>query len=134
MYNEKLNAPKGVGVGSLFSGLIREIIPVSKSTIKNLNKVMDNNSMKLIGKTLQKEATNMAVNDTLNYLNQKKIKKSKRKQLKKVAKNILSLSNKKKSLSQPKKTRKKKSPIATKRKLKNNRGPKNKKPLFDDDY
>ena len=129
MYNEKLNAPKGVGVGSLFSGLIREIIPVSKSTIKNLNKVMDNNSMKLIRKTLQKEATNMAVNDTLNYLNQEKIKKSKRKQLKKVAKNILSLSKQKKSLSQPKK-----SPIATKRKLKNNRGPKNKKPLFDDDY
>ena len=96
MYNEKLNAPKGVGVGSLFSGLIREIIPVSKSAIKNLNKVLDNSSMKLIGKTLQKETTNMAVNDTLNYLNQKKIKKSKRKQLKKVAKNILSSSKQKK--------------------------------------
>ena len=96
MYNEKLNAPKGVGVGSLFSGLIREIIPVSKSAIKNLNKVLDNSSMKLIGKTLQKETTNMTVNDTLNYLNQKKIKKSKRKQLKKLPKIFYHHLNKKK--------------------------------------
>ena len=158
MLNEKANTPKGVGVGSLFSGLIREIIPVSKSTIENLNKVIDNKSMKLMEKTLQKEATNTAINDTLKFMKQKKIKKSKKKQLKKVAKNILTAAKHKKSsaLSKSKKSKKnilsttkhkkssvlstsKKSPqknilsINRKRKLKQDQGPKNKKPLIDDD-
>ena len=78
MNKEKINSPTGVGVGSLFSGLTREIIPVSKSSIENLNKVMDNKSMKLMGRTLQKEATNTAVDETLKFLKQKNIKKSKK--------------------------------------------------------
>lgn len=132
MHNEKLNSPKGVGVGSLFSGLTREIIPVSKSSIKNLNKVIDDKSMKQMGKTLQKDAQDTAINETLNLLNQKKIKKSRKKHLKKAAKNILSSSKytKLSSLSQSKKN---KSITGKKRKLKQNRGPKNKKPLIDDD-
>ena len=73
----------GVGVGSLFSGLFREIIPVSKSAIENLKKVMDKKSINVMGKTLQKEATNTAVNETLKLLNQKKIKKSQKNKLKK---------------------------------------------------
>ena len=78
MLNKKPNSSKGVGVGSLFSGLTREIIPVSKSSIKNLNKVMDDKSMNVMGKTLQKDAQNTAIDETLNLLNQKKIKKSKK--------------------------------------------------------
>ena len=74
MHSEKPNSSIGVGVGSLFSGLIREIIPVSKSTIENLQKVMDKKSIKIMGKTLQKEATDLAVNKTLNLLNKKKLK------------------------------------------------------------
>ena len=78
MHNNKLNSPKGVGVGSLFSGLTREIIPVSKFSIENLNKVMGNKSMKKMGKTLQEEATNTAVEDTINFLNKKKLKNQKK--------------------------------------------------------
>ena len=135
MHNEKLNTPKGVGVGSLFSGLIREIIPVTPSTIKSLNKVIDDKSMKIMGKTLQEEATNTAVDNTLDFLNNKKINKSKKNQLKKIAKNILtagkhkklkvkkntlSTTNKKKalSLSQSKKTPKKKVKSCHKKKIK----------------
>ena len=96
MHDKKLIAPKGVGVGSIFSGLIREVIPVSKSSIENLNKVIDKKSIKLMGKTLQQEATNTAVNDTLHFLNKSKVKRFKKKQLKKVAKNILSATKQKK--------------------------------------
>ena len=76
MNKEKINSPTGGGVGSLFSGLTREIIPVSKSSIENLKKVINNKSMKTIGKTLQTEATNTAVDETLKFLNQNKIKKN----------------------------------------------------------
>ena len=129
MNKEKINLPTGVGVGSIFSGLTREIIPVSKSSIENLKKVIDNKSMKIMGKTLQKEATNTAVDETLKFLNQKNIKKSKKKQLKKVARNILSAAKHKKAtmLSQPKKQQSKKLLTARKRKLKQNKGPKKKK-------
>ena len=127
MNKEKINSPTGGGVGSLFSGLTREIIPVSKSSIENLKKIINNKSMKIIGKTLQTDATNAAVDETLKFLNQNKIKKSNKQQLKKMAKNILSAAKHKKStvLSQPKK-----------RKLKQNKGPKKKKSLLDsdDDY
>ena len=136
MHNEKFNSPKGVGVGSLFSGLTREIIPVSKSSIKNLNKVIEPKSMKIMGKTLQKDAQNTAITETLNLLNNKKIKKSKKQHLKKAAKNILSSTKNKKSslLSQSKTKNKNQSIISKKRKLKQNKGPKRKKPLIDDDY
>ena len=137
MNKEKSNLPTGVGVGSIFSGLTREIIPVSKSSIENLKKVIDNKSMKIMGKTLQKEATNNAVDETLKFLNQKKIKKTKKKQLKKAAKNILSAVKHKKPLmlSQPKKQHKNKLLSAKKRKLNQNNGPRKKKSLIDDnDY
>ena len=135
MNKEKNNSTTGVGVGSLFSALTREIIPVSKSSIENLKKVMDNKSMKIMGKTLQKEATNTAVDETLKFLNQKNIKKTKKKQLKRAAKNILlAAKNKKPSkLSQPKKQQKNKLSSAKKRKLKQNKGPRKKKSLIDDD-
>ena len=137
MLNEKLNSPKGIGVGSLFSGLTRDIIPVSKSSIKNLNKVMDDKSMKLMGKTLHKDAQDTAINETLNLLKKKKIKKSRKQHLKKAAKNILSLTKRKKlsSLSKSKTKQKNNLNNSKKRKLNQNQGPKNKKkPLIDDDY
>ena len=126
----------GVGVGSLFSGLTREIIPVSKSSIENLKKVMDKKSMKIMGKTLQKDATNTAVDETLKFLNKNNIKPSKKQELKKVAKNILAVTKHKKStlLSKPKKQQKNKLSSAIKRKLKQSSGPKKKKSLLDDDY
>ena len=135
MLNEKLNSPIGVGVGSLFSGLFREVIPVSKSAIDNLKKVMDNKSMKILGKTLKKEATNTAVDETLKFLTQKNIKKSKKHQLKKVAKNILSAAKHNKSIpnSDPNKQGKNKLSSLKRKKAKQNKGPKNKKSLLDDD-
>ena len=136
MNKEKNNLSAGVGVGLLFSGLTREIIPVSKSAIENLKKVMDNKSIKIMGKTLQKEATNTAVNETIKFLNQKKIKKSKKQHLKKVAKNILSAAKHKKASlpSKLSKQQKNKLSSAKKRKLKQNSGPNKKKSLIDDDY
>ena len=138
MLNEKkLNAPKGVGVGSLFSGLIREVIPMSKSSINNLNKVIDTKSIKVLGKTLQNEAAESAINETLNLLKKKKIKKSNKHHLKTAAKNILSLTKRKKlsSLSKSKTKQNSKLNNSKKRKLKQNQGPKNKKKsLIDDDY
>ena len=135
MNKEKTNVPAGAGVGSIFSSLTREIIPVSKSSIENLKKVMDNKSIKIMGKTLQKEATNSAVDETLKFLNQKKIKKTKKKQLKKAARNILSAAKHKKTpmLSQPKKQQKNKLSSTKKRKLKQNIGSRKKKSLMDDD-
>ena len=135
MNKEKTNLPTGAGVGSIFSSLTREIIPVSKSSIENLKKVMDNKSIKIMGKTLQKEATNSAVDETLKFLNQKKIKKAKKKQLKKAAKNILSAAKHKKTpmLSQPKKQQKNKLSSTKKRKLKQNINSRKKKSLMDDD-
>ena len=126
----------GVGVGSLFSGLTREIIPVSKSSIENLKKVMDKKSMKIMGKTLQKDATNTAVDETLKFLNKNNIKPSKKQELKKVAKNILAVTKHKKStlLYKPKKQQKNKLSSAIKIKLKQSSGTKKKKSLLDDDY
>ena len=136
MLNVKQNSPNGLGIGSLFGGLTREIIPVSKSSIKNLNKVMDEKSMKVMGKTLQKDAQDTAINETLNLLNKRNIKKSKKQHLKKAAKNILSKTNRKKSpsLSQSKTKQNNKISTSRKRKLKQNKGPRSKKPLIDDDY
>ena len=138
MNKEKNNLSTGVGVGSLFSGLTREIIPVSKSTIENLKKVMDNKSIKIMGKTLQKEATNTAVDETIKFLNQKNIKKSKKQKqhLKKVARNILSAAKHKKASSQSQRLKQQKNKLSStkKRKLKQNSGPNKKKSLLDDDY
>ena len=135
MFNEKLNSPIGVGVGSLFSGLFREVIPVSKSAIDNLKKVMDNKSMKIIGKTLEEEATNTAANETLKYLTQKNIKKSKKHQLKKIAKNILSAAKHNKSILSSDSNKKKNNKLSSlkKRNAKQIKGPKNKKSVSDVD-
>ena len=47
------------GVGSLFSGIVRDIKPLSKSTIENFNK-----EVKKDKKTVKKETTKAAVNPT----------------------------------------------------------------------
>ena len=97
---------------------------------------MDDKSMKLMGRTLKKEATDAAVNETLKFLNQKKINKSKKRQIKKIAKNILSSTRHTKALkiSQfKKKTQDKIFSNSRKRKIKQNKGPKHKKSLIDDD-
>ena len=93
------------GVGSLFSGIYRDIKPLSKSTIENSNK-----EVKKDKKPVKKETTKAAVNPTSQKKVTKKLPASKNENFTKSEK------------------------VNRKRKLKSSNAPKRKIPLIDDDY
>ena len=57
---------KGAGVGSLFSGLLQDMMPVSKASTIDLNKIEKNKTIKKTKKNLSKEATKAAPNNLNN--------------------------------------------------------------------
>ena len=133
MFNEGPNLQHGAGTGSLFSGLFREIMPVSKSAIKKLSEVVEEKTLKTIGKTLKKEANKEAVNSALELLNKKQPNKLAKQNSKKATKKVLpALKQKQKyPLSQPKKNHR----DNRKRSLsETNKYRKKRKPLIADDF
>ena len=58
------------GVGSLFSGIIRGMRPLSKPTIENSNKEVKKKDLQLVKKTVKKETIKTAPG--LQFLEQKK--------------------------------------------------------------
>ena len=97
------------GVGSYFSGIYRDIKPLSKPTIENSNK-----EVKKDKKPVKKETAKAAVNPPLQVLEKKKVTKK------------LPASKDQKLTKSEK--------VNRKRKLKSNNSSKRKIPLIDDDY
>ena len=76
---------QGAGIGSLFSGIFRGLMPVAKSAIKTIGKVAKSNVVKSAGRTLK----NAAVETALDALDGKPVGQRAKQQLKTATRNIL---------------------------------------------
>ena len=119
---------QGAGIGSLFSGIFRGLMPVAKSAISTIGKVARSNVVKSAGRTLKKAAIETA----LDALDNKPVKEGAKQRLKTATRRIL--------LNAAKKTNNEGNlpPSKKKRKLKQNYPIKKKRvkrqPMFDDEY
>ena len=122
---------QGAGLGSIFSGLMRTLIPAAKQGVKTLGKIAKNKNVRSVGNYIKKQATQAAIDTALEALEGKKVGTAAKERLKSASKSILqSVKN------PPMRPRMKKSV-----KRKNIRYPMNNKrkymrpkPLFDEDY
>ena len=67
-YHSGLHWQRGSGIGSLFSGIFRGLMPAAKSTIKTIGRVAKSAPIKSVGKALKKEATKAAVETAIEAL------------------------------------------------------------------
>ena len=137
-YHTGLRIQRGAGIGSLFAGLFRGLMPMAKSAVKGIGKVIKSDAAQAAGKYFKKEATKAAVDTALEAIEGKKVGQAAKHRLKSATKNILlhaakqadgnnNKNNNNKS-SRPKKRRKNIKLLTNKkRKIRN-------VPLFDNDY
>ena len=67
-YHSGLRWQRGSGIGSLFSGIFRGLMPVARSAVKTIGKVARSAPIRSAGKALKKEATKAAVETALEAL------------------------------------------------------------------
>lgn len=80
---------KGAGIGSLFSGIFRGLMPVAKSAIKSIGKVAKSEAVRSAGRTLKKQATKAAVETALDALEGRPVGARAKNRLKTATRNIL---------------------------------------------
>ena len=80
---------KGAGIGSLFSGIFRGLMPVAKSAIKSIGKVAKSEAVRSAGRTLKKQATKAAVETALDALEGRAVGTRAKNRLKTATRNIL---------------------------------------------
>ena len=80
---------QGVGLGSIFSGLIRTLAPMAKSAVKSIGRMIKSDCAKSVGRYLKKEATRAAIDTALEALDGKPVGKAAKNRLKTATKNIL---------------------------------------------
>ena len=88
-YHRGIQWQQGAGIGSLFSGLFRGLMPVAKSAIKGIGRVVKSDAVKAAGRTLKKEATKAAVETALEALDGKRVGSSAKQRLKNATRGIL---------------------------------------------
>ena len=114
-YHTGLRIQRGAGIGSLFAGLFRGLMPMAKSAVKGIGKVIKSDAAQAAGKYLKKEATKAAVDTALEAIEGQKVGQAAKHRLKSATKNILlhaakqadGNNNKNNKPSRPKKRRKK---------------------------
>ena len=121
---------QGTGLGSIFSGLIRTLSPVTKSAVISIGRIVKSDGAKSVGRYLKKEATRAVVDTALEALEGRPIGKAAKNRLKTATKNIL-ISGRQAAVAKSNKSRKvkrnyMKSPAAKRRRLTNSR------PLLED--
>ena len=83
---------QGAGLGSIFSGLFRTLMPVAKTAVKTVGKIAKSDGVRSAGRYLKKEATRAAIDTALEALNGKQVGVAAKKRLKNATKNILQAS------------------------------------------
>ena len=90
---------QGAGLGSMFSGLFRALMPaartVARSAAKTIGKIANNDKVQKVGKYMKMEATRSAVDSALEALEGKPVGAAAKKRLKTATKNILKASKRK---------------------------------------
>ena len=67
-YHSGLRLQRGSGIGSLFSGIFRCLMPVARSAVKTIGRVARSAPIRSAGKALKKEATKTAIETALGAL------------------------------------------------------------------
>ena len=88
-YHSGLYWQRGSGIGSLFSGIFRGLMPVAKSTIKTIGRVAKSAPIKSVGKALKKEATRAAVETAIEALEGQPVGRKAKQRLKSATRGIL---------------------------------------------
>ena len=119
---------QGAGIGSLFSGIFRGLMPVAKSAISTIGKVAKSNVVKSAGRTLKKAALETA----LDALDNKPVGERAKQRLKTATRSILlnaaNRPSSKENIPSSKKRKKPRQNYPVKRKRVK------KQPMFDDEY
>ena len=134
-YHRGVAIQQGAGLGSIFSGLFRTLVPVAKRAVKTVGRIVKSDKVKSVGKYLGKQATQAAVDTALEALEGKPIGKAAKTRLKDATKNIL-LAAKKSTDTSPTAARKRK--FGKRRNVRfptrnYKRSKVGREPLFDDD-
>lgn len=80
---------QGAGLGSVFSGLFRTLVPVAKTAAKTIGKIAKNKGVRSAGRYLKKEATRAAIDTALEALDGKKVGTAAKRRLQTATRNIL---------------------------------------------
>ena len=119
---------QGAGIGSLFSGIFRGLMPVAKSAISTIGKVAKSNVVKSAGRTLKKAALETA----LDALDNKPVGELAKQRLKSATRSILlnaaNKSDNKENMPSSKKRKKPRQNYLVKRKRIK------RQPMFEDEY
>ena len=79
----------GAGLGSIFSGVWRSLVPVAKGAVKTIGKIVKSPTAKSAGRFIKNQVKEAAVNTALDALEGKSIGSSAKNRLKTASKNIL---------------------------------------------
>ena len=88
-YLSGLRWQRGSGIGSLFSGIFRGLMPAAKSTIKTIGRVARSAPVKCVGKALKKEVTKAAVETAIEALEGQPVGQKAKQRLKSATRGIL---------------------------------------------
>ena len=88
-YHRGVAIQQGAGLGSIFSGLFRTLVPVAKRAVKTVGRFVKSDGVKSAGKYLGKQATQAAVDTALEALEGRPVGKAAKTRLKNATKNIL---------------------------------------------
>ena len=121
---------QGAGLGSIFSGLWRTLIPAAKGAVKTLGKIAKSPTAKSAGRFLRDQVKEAAVNTALDALEGNSFGSSAKNRLKTASKNILHAAKGEPRKSTPSRKRRVKQPsVKVKR-----RRIRQREPLFEDDF
>ena len=88
-YHSGLRWQRGSGIGSLFSGIFRGLMPVARSAVKTIGRVARSALIRSAGKALKKEATKAAVETALEALEGQPVGRKAKQRLKSATRGIL---------------------------------------------
>ena len=100
-YHRGVAIQQGAGLGSIFSGLFRTLVPVAKRAVRTVGRFVKSDGVKSAGKYLGKQATRAAVDTALEALEGKPVGKAAKARLKNATKNILQAAKKATNASPP---------------------------------
>ena len=88
-YHSGLRWQRGSGIGSLFSGIFRGLMPVARSAVKTIGRVARSAPIRSAGRALKKEATKAAVETALEALEGQPVGRKAKQCLKSATRGIL---------------------------------------------
>ena len=131
LYHRGPSIQLGASLGSIFSSLIRSLVPVAKGAAKTIGKIGKNEGVRSAGRYLKKEAGRAAIDTALEALDGKTVGVAAKKRLNSATRNILQAGKASRSEQVPKRGVKRKNAayaVGSRKRRKTKQ-----KPLFYDD-